>query len=201
MIHVLRHGITDYGIHVDLMYSAPQTGLNPDAVELYNRNILTVIRQVKHSESRPNDALDLCFFVNGLPIATSEIKTQFTGQSFRNAKKQYREDRESREPLFQFKKRALVHFAVDTDEVWMTTRLAGNGTYFLPFNKGNNNSSGNPVNPDGYKTSYLWEYVLTRKSIIDILSGFLHLQIDKKDGKVVAEKIIFPRYHQLPYSA
>ncbi len=197
MLHVLRHGVMDYGIHVDLMYSAPHTGLNPEAMELYRKNILTVIRQVNHSEKNPSDAVDLAFYVNGLPVATAELKTEFTGQSYINAIKQYCFDRDPREPLFQFKKRALVHFAVDPDEAWMTTRLAGSKTAFLPFNKGNDNGKGNPVNPNGYRASYLWEYVLARDSWIDILARFLHLQVEKKDGKIVSEKIIFPRYHQL----
>jgi type I restriction enzyme R subunit len=197
MLHVLRHGITDYGVHVDMMYSAPQTGLNPEAKALYEKNILTVTRQVNHSVRNPNDAVDLMFFVNGLPVATAELKTEFTGQSYRNAIKQYREDRDPRDPIFQFKKRALVHFAVDTDEAWMSTRLTGRHTVFLPFNKGNDNAAGNPVNADGFRTSYLWEYVLARESWIDILARFMHLQVEKKDGRIVSERIIFPRYHQL----
>lgn len=197
MLHVLRHGFVDLGVHIDMMFSMPQTSMNPEAMELYGRNVLTVVRQIKHSVKRPNDALDLCFFVNGLPVATAEIKTKFTGQSYRNARTQYRKDRDPADPVFRFKKRALVHFALDTDEVWMTTRLAKEATGFLPFNKGNGDAAGNPVNPDGYKTAYLWEYVLARDSWIDILARFLHLEVKKEHGKVVSETVIFPRYHQL----
>lgn len=197
LLHVLRKGITDHGVHLDLMYSAPQTSLNPDAVALYNANILTVIRQAHHSVKHPNDAVDLAFFVNGLPVATAELKTEFTGQSYRNAIKQYKNDREPGDPIFRFKARALVHFAVDTDEVWMTTRINKGNTVFLPFNRGHDNAAGNPPNPDGYRTSYLWEYVLSMDSWIDILSRFLHLEVKKENGKIVSEKLIFPRYHQL----
>jgi len=197
MLHVLRHGITDYGVNLKLMYSAPETSLNPESVELYNKNILTVTRQVHHSGRHPEQQVDLVFFVNGLPVATAELKTEFTGQTYKNAIKQYRYDRDTRDEIFQFKKRAIVHFAVDTDEVWMTTRLQGDKTVFLPFNRGHDNAAGNPPNPGGYKSAYLWEYVLMRDSWIDILARFLHHQVEKKDGKTVDEHIIFPRYHQL----
>jgi len=138
--------------------------------------------------------------LNGIPIATAELKNPLTGQTWRNAVKQYKNDRDPKDQIFQFKKRALVHFAVDPDEVYMTTRLNGRSTYFLPFNKGNDNAAGNPVNPDGYKTAYLWEEVLQRDSFLDILARFIHLQIEERklDGKTITtEKMIFPRYHQL----
>ena len=138
--------------------------------------------------------------INGLPVATVELNNQFTGQDVSNAKKQFMYDRDPRELLFQFKKRALVHFAVDTDEVYMTTRLEKKNTRYLPFNKGYDNGAGNPPNPDGYKTAYLWEEVWAKDSWIDILGRFLHLQTEeyKENGKLKKkERLIFPRYHQL----
>src|SRR4030042_5362667 len=198
MLGVLRHGLDDYGVHFDLMYSAPETTLNQEAIGNYNKNILTVTRQVHFSEKNPDSALALVFFVDGLPVATAELKTEFTGQSYQNQIHQYRTSRSPQEMLFQFGKRALVHFAVDTDEVWMTTRLQDHGTHFIPFNRGHDFGSGNPLNPSGYRTAYLWEYVLQRDSWIDIIARYMHYQVERNDaGKIVNEKIIFPRYHQL----
>ena len=138
--------------------------------------------------------------VNGLPVATIELKNPFTGQDVDDAKRQFKYDRDERELLFQFKKRALVHFAVDTDVIYMTTRLQGSKTKYLPFNKGYNKGAGNPPNPSGHKTSYLWEDVLVKNSWMDILGRFLHLEVEEKtfDGrKFKIETMIFPRYHQL----
>ena len=138
--------------------------------------------------------------VNGLPVATIELKNPFTGQDVDDAKRQYKYDRDEHELLFQFKKRALVHFAVDTDVIYMTTRLQGSKTKYLPFNKGYNKGAGNPPNPNGHKTSYFWESVLAKDSWMDILGRFLHLEVEEKtfDGrKFKIETMIFPRYHQL----
>jgi type I restriction enzyme, R subunit len=138
--------------------------------------------------------------LNGLPIATFELKNQFTNQTVENAKRQYMQDRDPRELLFQFKKRALVHFAVDSDEVYMTTKLDGANTKFLPFNLGYHNGAGNPPNKHGYKTAYLWEAILPKDSWMEILAKFLHLQVEDFDiegKKVVKETMIFPRFHQL----
>lgn len=138
--------------------------------------------------------------LNGIPVATAELKNPMTAQTWRNAVAQYKNDRDPADMIFQFKKRTLVHFAVDTDEVYMTTRLSGRSTYFLPFNKGCGGGAGNPENPGGYKTAYLWEDVLERRSFLDILARFIHLQIEEKrlgGKKVKREIMIFPRYHQL----
>lgn len=198
-LDVLRNGFVDYGIRFQMAFFKPESGLNPDTLALYAQNLLKVTRQLYYSDKNRN-SVDLVLTLNGLPIATLELKNYFTGQTASNAKRQYAQDRDNRELLFAFKKRALVHFAVDPDEVYMTTRLDGNRTYWLPFNKGCGNGKGNPANPNGYKTSYLWEKVLTRDSWLDIIQRFIHLQIEEYefDGVVKkSEKMIFPRYHQL----
>ena len=182
-----------------MAFFKPESGLNPDTQALYGKNILKVVRQLYYSDKNKN-SVDLVLSLNGLPVATLELKNHFTGQTAANAKRQYAQDRDNRELLFAFKKRALVHFAVDPDEVYMTTRLDGNRTYWLPFNKGCHNGKGNPLNPAGYKTSYLWEQVLTKDSWLDIIHRFIHLQTEEYefDGVVKkSEKMIFPRYHQL----
>jgi len=199
MLDVLRHGISDVGGKFKLAYFKPVSGMNYDAKELYHKNILTVTRQVKYSLKNEN-SIDMLLCINGLPIATLELKNPLTGQTVENAKLQYKNDRDPKELLFQYKKRALVHFAVDPDEVYMATCLTGESTYFLPLNKGNNGGAGNPVNQAGYRTSYLWEEILLKDSLMDLVARFLHLQIEEKivDGtKTVKETLIFPRYHQL----
>jgi type I restriction enzyme, R subunit len=198
-LDVLRNGITDHGVHFDMAYFKPESGLNPDSQFLYDSNILSVYRQV-HYSTRNEKSLDVVLGINGIPVATLELKNQFTGQTVENAKKQYMFDRDPNEPIFKFKKRTLVHFAVDPDNVFMTSRLNGDNTFFLPFNKGFNNGKGNPPNPDGYRTEYLWNYVLTKDSWLDIIGRFLHLQSEEirvNDKIVTKEKLIFPRYHQL----
>jgi type I restriction enzyme R subunit len=200
MLKVLRRGFDLYDVRVKMAYFKPATGLNPEILKQYNENILTVTRQV-HYSTRNNNSLDMVLSLNGLPIITVELKNQFTNQSVEHAKKQYRDDRDPKELIFQFKKRALVHFAVDPDEVYMTTRLNGKKTFFLPFNKGNQGGAGNPVDyVTGFKTSYLWLKVWQKDSLLDIIQRFLHLQVEEKvvDGKKeVKETMIFPRYHQL----
>lgn len=136
MLDCLRHGLTDRGVKLRLVFFKPASGLNPDTLRLYEQNILTVTRQVHFSEKQAKLSVDLLISVNGLPVVTAELKNPFTGQRVKNAIQQYQNDRDPREPLFQFKRRALVHFAVDPDEVVMTTKLEGKSTYFLPFNKG-----------------------------------------------------------------
>jgi len=198
-LDVLRNGFVDYGIRFQMAFFKPESSLNPDTQVLYGKNILKVVRQIFYSDKNKN-SVDLVLSLNGLPVATLELKNHFTGQTAANAKRQYAQDRDNRELLFTFKKRALVHFAVDPDEVYMTTRLDGNRTYWLPFNKGCHNGKGNPSNPAGYKTSYLWEHVLTKDSWLDIIHRFIHLQTEEYefDGVVKkSEKMIFPRYHQL----
>lgn len=194
MLDCLRHGITDYGKKFSLAYFKPVSGLNPTTQKLYDQNILTVTRQV-HFSDKDERSVDLVLSVNGLPVATIELKNQFTGQTVDNAKRQYKYDRDDRDLLFQFKKRAFVYFAVDTDEVYMTTRLQGSRTRYLPFNKGHNKGKGNPP-ASGHKTAYLWEGVLIKDSWMDILGRFIHLEVKDIKG-VKKETMIFPRYHQL----
>ncbi len=194
-LDVLRRGITDYGVKVAMAYFRPATRLAPETLELYTKNRVSVTRQLRYSPKHHNE-LDLALFVNGLPVATAELKTPLTGQTVKHAIAQYRTDRDPRDTLLQPKKRALVHFAVDPDEVYMTTRLAGEKTTFLPFNKGRGTGAGNPDNLAGYKTAYLWEDALQRDSLLDLLARFLHVEKDASVGGK-GEAVIFPRYHQL----
>ena len=198
-LDVLRNGFVDYGIRFQMAFFKPESGLNPETVELYGKNSLKVVRQLFYSDKNRN-SVDVVLSLNGLPVATLELKNHFTGQTVSNAKCQYAQACDNRELLFAFKKRALVHFAVDPDEVYMTTRLDGDRTYWLPFNKGCDNGKGNPLNPSGYKTAYLWDNVLAKDSWLDIIKRFIHLQTEEYefDGVVKkSEKLIFPRYHQL----
>lgn len=198
-LDVLRNGFTDYGVKFKMAFFKPETSLNPEAEELYKTNNLSVTRQLFYERNGKN-SLDMVLSLNGLPIATIELKNQFSGQDIQNAKKQYVYDREPSEPIFQFKKRSLVHFALDADECSMTTKLDGKNTRYLPFNIGFQNGAGNPPNKDGYRTSYLWEYVWTKDSFLDIIAKFLHLSVEEYefDGiKRKKESIIFPRYHQM----
>ena len=191
-LHVLRHGFKCYGKQISIAYFRPVTGINPETQRLYSANRLTVTRQLKYSLKNEN-SVDVALCVNGLPVATLELKNPLTGQNVQHAMTQYRRDRDPRDPLFTFEKRTLVHFAVDPDLVYMTTRLAESSTHFLPFNRGRNHGAGNPDGTD-YPTSYLWENVLCKDSMMDILHRFLHLQ---KNEKRQNKSLIFPRYHQL----
>ena len=184
-LDVLRNGFVDYGVRFQMAYFQPASGLNPDAVDLYNKNNLKVYRQVFYSINNRN-SVDVLLSLNGIPVATIELKNQFTGQDVGNALKQYSTTRDNREILFAFKKRSLVHFAVDQDEVFMTTKLDGSKTYWLPFNKGANNGKGNPQNPDGYRTAYLWENILQKDSWMEIIQRFVHLQTEEieVEGKI-----------------
>jgi type I restriction enzyme R subunit len=208
-LHVLRHGFKFYGKTFRLAWFKPSHGLNDEVLALYARNRLTVTRQVPCHPSR-GDTVDLLLSLNGVPIATIELKNPGTGQSWRNAVRQYQTDRDHRAPLFSFKTRALVHFAADPDEVHMTTRLRGDKTVFLPFNRGSHPGevqcgAGNPQHPSGYRTGYFWEEVLQRDSILDILGHFMFIEkteerVDDGNGgqrRVTKETMIFPRYHQL----
>jgi len=198
----IRHGFKCYGRTLRVAYFRPAHGLNSELEAKYQANIVGITRQLKYS-AKNNNSLDLVISINGIPVVTVELKNPITGQNVENAKRQYQTDRDPRELIFEFKKRTLVHFAVDPDEVWMTTHLAGKSTFFLPFNKGNNNSKGNPPDPQGrsYKTAYLWEEVLQKDSLLDLLGRFLHLQEETRrtdtGEKIKKEKMIFPRYHQL----
>jgi type I restriction enzyme R subunit len=198
-LSVLRHGFKCFGRLFRAAYFAPASGLNPETQKLYASNRLTVTRQLRYSAKHGN-TLDATLALNGIPVATVELKNPMTAQTWRHAVTQYKNDRDPADLIFQFKKRTLVHFAVDTDEVYMATRLSGRSTYFLPFNKGCGGGAGNPDNPGGCKTAYLWQEVLERHSFLDILARFIHLQIEERKigGKRVRrETMIFPRYHQL----
>jgi type I restriction enzyme R subunit len=200
MIDVLRHGIRDYGVYLDLAYFKPASRLNEEMVRLYEKNRISVTRQVRYSTENEK-SIDMLICVNGLPVVVMELKNPFTGQTYEDAILQYKKDRSPNELLFQFKKRAVVFFAVDTQEVYMTTKLAGIKTFFLPFNKGCDGGKGNPDNSNGYKTAYLWEDILQKDSLLDILKRFVFVEKKEKkdiDGNLyTSETVIFPRYHQL----
>lgn len=201
-LHTLRHGFKCYGRMLRVAYFKPAHGLNADLEARYRSNRLTVMRQL-HYSTRHRNSLDMTIVLNGVPVATLELKNPLTGQTVEDARQQYCVGRDPREAIFEFKRRTLVHFAVDTEAVWMTTRLAGAATHFLPFNKGYRDGAGNPPDPDGrtYRTAYLWEEVLQRDSFLDLLGAFLHLQSEERrddDGRrYTRETMIFPRYHQL----
>jgi type I restriction enzyme R subunit len=200
MLDVLRHGIIDYGIKFQLVFFEPDHKLNPDSVRLFKQNRFIVTRQVHYSKKDAKKSVDLLLSVNGLPVATAELKNRFTNQNVNDAMHQYRQDRDPRELLFQYKKRTLVHFAVDSDEVYLTTKLDGADTFFIPLNKGNQGGAGNPNNPNGYKTEYFWKEILASRSWLEILGRFIHIQ--KEDivsgGKThKKEKTLFPRFHQI----
>ena len=198
----LRHGFKCYGrtLHVAFFKAAHE--LNPELEARYAANRVGLTRQLRYSP-RSEKSLDVTLSLNGVPVVTVELKNLLTGQRVEDARRQYKQDRDPREAIFEFKRRTLVHFAVDTESVLMTTRLAGNATHFLPFNKGNDGGAGNPPDPAGrtYRTAYLWEEVLQRDSLLDLLARFIHLQInekrDEQGRKVKTESMIFPRYHQL----
>jgi type I restriction enzyme, R subunit len=195
-VDVIRHGVRDQNVEIRLSYRQPAFGVAPELVAHYDANRLTVTRQLPYDPDS-NKTLDLCLFLNGIPVATTELKNHLTGQTIEQAIKQYREDRDARNVTLA--RRAIVHFAVDPDSVAMTTRLEGKATRFLPFNLGNNLGKGNPPNPDGHKTSYLWERVWSKDAWLDILHRFIHVDRPEKGSLVArrtAEKVIFPRYHQ-----
>ncbi|MGK7941118.1 MAG: type I restriction endonuclease subunit R [Crocosphaera sp.] len=192
VISVLKKGISLDNAHLTLLNSLPYNDLNPQITADFEKNIFSITRQVYYSQ-KTQRSIDIVLFINGIAIATLELKNPWTNQTVYHAKEQYKKDRDPQEPLFNFG-RCLVHFAVDPDEVYMTTHLDGKNTYFLPFNKGNNHGKGNPVNPNGYKTDYLWTDILTRESLTNIIEHFAIL-VTKKDKKT--KNLYFPRYHQL----
>jgi type I restriction enzyme R subunit len=198
----LRHGFKCYGRTLRVAFFKAAHELNPELEARYAANRLGITRQLRFSP-RSEKSLDVTLSLNGIPIVTVELKNPLTGQTVGDAVRQYRRDRDPRETIFEFKRRTLVHFAADTEAVRMTTRLAGTATHFLPFDKGCDGGAGNPPDPAGrtYRTAYLWEEVLARDSLLDILARFIHLQIeerrDDQGRKVKVETIIFPRYHQL----
>lgn len=196
VIDVLRHGIKDGPHHVDLFYGTPSPG-NEKAATLNASNRFIVTRQLRYSRDETQRALDLALFINGLPIATFELKNTLTKQTVEDAVEQYKRDRDSREKLFEFG-RCIVHFAVDDHEVRFCTHLKGKSSWFLPFNLGWNDGAGNPPNPYGIKTDYLWRKILTRDGMTDILENYAQIVEEKneKTGKKKAVQI-WPRFHQL----
>ena len=195
-LDVLRHGVMDGPVLVRLAFFKPAHGLTPELVQRYGANRLTVTRQLAY-EPASTKTLDLCLFVNGIPVATAELKNQLTGQSVEHAIAQYRTDRDPRN--LTLGRRALVHFAVDPERVAMTTRLEGKSTRFLPFNLGNAGGAGNPVNPGGHRTAYLWERVWAKDAWLDLLARFIHVDRPTKGTaaqKKAAERVVFPRFHQ-----
>ncbi len=197
-LDVLRHGFKFFGKQIDCAYFKPAHGLNPDILARYEKNRTVATRQVRFIVGQ-DASIDLMLSLNGIPVATAELKNPLTAQNVEHAIAQYRA-RDPRSPIFQFKKRALVHFAVDPDLVYMTTRLAGEDTAFLPFNRGRDGGAGNPEHPSGYRTAYLWEEVWQRDSFLDIVGAFLHVLVEEKKvggKKVKTETVVFPRHHQL----
>ena len=195
-VDVLRKGVKHGPHQIDLMYGTPSPG-NEKAAYLYGRNRFSVTRQLRYSNDNAQLALDLCLFVNGLPVATFELKNSLTKQTVDDAVEQYKRDRNPRERLFELG-RCLAHFALDEHEVKFCTHLRGKASWFLPFNKGWNDGKGNPPNPNGLKTDYLWKEVLTRKGLTDIIENYAQL-LDKKDDKTGRKRReqVWPRYHQL----
>lgn len=209
LVSVLRHGFKHRGITFKVCYFKPESSLNQTAQALYEKNEITVNRQWYYSKDH-NNSVDMVIAINGIPVFAFELKNQYTGQNVDNAKRQWMYDRDPREICFQFNKRILGYFCVDQLEVWMTTKIDGKDTFFLPFNQGsggagNNGGKGNPANPNGYPTAYLWEKVFQKDSMLDIVQKFIHLQVKEEKKlltngteQVIKKKtLIFPRYHQL----
>jgi type I restriction enzyme R subunit len=196
VIDMLRKGVSHGPHHLQLFYGTPSPE-NARAVELYARNRFSLTRQLAYSSDATRRALDLGLFINGLPVATFELKNSLTRQTVADAVEQYRRDRDPRERLFEFG-RCAVHFAVDDSEVWMCTELRGKGSWFLPFNRGYQDGAGNPPNPVGLKTDYLWREVLTPAGLTNILENYAQV-IDSKDARTGRKKRqqVWPRYHQL----
>lgn len=200
-LSVLRRGFKDTNAQFQMCQFRPNTTLNETTAKKYAAVRLRVMRQV-HYSAQNNNSIDLVFFVNGIPVATAELKTDLSVQNITDAVLQYKHHRNPKgEPLLAFGSRALVHFAVSNSEVQMTTKLAGKDTVFLPFNRGDHGHAGNPPNPHGSKTSYLWQQILARDTWLDILGRFMHLQIDESIDPATGKKVrkqtmLFPRFHQ-----
>lgn len=209
MVAVLKHGFKHRGIPFKVVFFKPESGLNESAADRYAKNVCRCIRQFHFAETG-NQTIDMVLDVNGIPLVGIELKDQFTGQDVENAMCQWREDRDPRCRCLKFNTRMVAFFAVDLENVYMTTKLEGAKTFFLPFNQGsagagNDGGAGNPANPDGYATSHLWEVALQKDSLLDIVNKFLHLEVKEEteldargnEVKRKKERIIFPRYHQL----
>ena len=208
LIHVLRYGVKDRGMEIRFAYFKPATNLNDDLAAKYKANILTETRQFAYSTQNHN-TIDMVLSLNGIPVVAIELKNQLTGQSVGNSKRQFMYDRDPKEFLFNFNNRILVYFGVDLYEVAMTTELKGAETFFLPFNQGSNGAGnigdgGNPANPEGYATSYLWERVLSREMFLSLLQRYISKEVkttvslvNGRQVKKTTTRLIFPRYHQL----
>lgn len=209
MVAVLKHGFKHRGIPFKVVFFKPESGLNESAADRYAKNVCRCIRQFHFAETG-NQTIDMVLDVNGIPLVSIELKDQFTGQDVENAMRQWREDRDPRCRCLKFNTRMVAFFAVDLENVYMTTKLEGAKTFFLPFNQGsagagNDGGAGNPANPDGYATSHMWEVALQKDSLLDIVNKFLHLEVKEEteldargnEVKRKKERIIFPRYHQL----
>lgn len=196
LLYLLKKGLSVDDAHLNLMYPAPLASSSDIVKKNFEANIFSCTRQLTYSTANPREEVDVVLFINGLPIVTMELKNHWTGQNAKyHGQKQYREDRDISQALFQFG-RCLVHMAVDTDEAYMTTKLAGKSTFFLPFNKGDDGGAGNPPNPYGHKTAYLWEEVFTRDSMANIIQHFMRFDGSAKDP-LNKRTLFFPRYHQL----
>ena len=203
VLDVLKKGIKDMGIEIKLCYFKPSSNLNQDLVKLYDGNICGITRQFPYSKNN-NNTIDTVLSINGIPLFAFELKDQLKGQDVNNAMRQWKEDRDPKEPIFKFGQRFLCYFAIDLYDAFMTTELKGEYTRFLPFNQGSNGAGnpggkGNPKNDEGYPTSYIWERVFSVDSMIDLIAKFITITEEKeeKNGKsYITKKIIFPRYHQ-----
>lgn len=196
VIRLLKKGLDIDDAHLILLYQLPLTSSSDTVKANFEKNEFSVTRQLRYSQTNPLQEIDMVIFVNGIPIITMELKNAWTGQNAKvHAQHQYKYDRDINQPLLNFG-RCIVHFAVDTDEVYMTTKLAGDATYFLPFNLGYNDGKGNPPNENGHKTEYLWKEILTRHSLADIIQHFVRLDGKEKDP-LNTRTLYFPRYHQL----
>lgn len=203
VLDVLKKGIKDMGIEIKLCYFKPSSNLNQDLVKLYEGNICGITRQFPYSKNN-NNTIDTVLSINGIPLFAFELKDQLKGQDVNNAMRQWKEDRDPKEPIFKFGQRFLCYFAIDLYDAFMTTELKGEYTRFLPFNQGSNGAGnpggkGNPKNDEGYPTSYIWERVFSVDSMIDLIAKFITITEEKeeKNGKsYITKKIIFPRYHQ-----
>lgn len=196
VLRLLRKGLEVDDAHFTLLYQLPMASSSQTVKENFEKNEFSVMRQVRYNLDNPREEIDMVVFVNGIPIATLELKNAWTGQTAKvQGIKQYKYDRDTKQPLLQFG-RCIVHFAVDTDEVYMCTKLQGANSFFLPFNKGNNNGKGNPPNPFGHKTAYLWYELFTRESLANIIQHFVRFD-GKATDPLSKRNLFFPRYHQL----
>ncbi len=196
VLHLLRKGLEVDDAHFTLLYVSPLASSSQEVKDRFAANEFSVTRQVRYSTLNPREEIDMVVFINGLPVATLELKNPWTGQNARvHGIRQYCHDRDATQPLLQFG-RCLVHFAVDTDEIFMTTRLNGPHTFFLPFNKGHHHGAGNPPNPLGHRTSYLWEEILTRHSLANIVQHYV-TYTGSPSEPLHKRNMLFPRYHQL----